>query len=191
MLKQSNIANIRYKENNIYISSLNELTKFNLKSNYSKPKILKLVLTLDFKLIEFKEKNIIPFILALELLTSQRAAITITKKAVVALKIRKGAFVGCKITLNNLNLYYFLDYLNLAVLQSKTFQFLNISKIKKSDTNSYLMKLKDLFNFFQLELNINYNILLLYIVWVFNTYSYEKKIFLFSSVKIPILLNIN
>jgi ribosomal protein L5 len=182
-------SNLRYKENIKYISSFDSLTKFHFKSIYLKPNIIKVVLTLNFKIISFKEKNIIPFILALELLTSQKMAITTTKKPIVSLKVRKGAFVGCKLTLQNMSFYHFLDYLNLSLLRSKTFQVLNINKIKKSDTNSYLMQLQDLFNFFQLELNLNYNLLLLYMVWVFNTQSYEKKTFLFSSVKIPIYLN--
>ena len=178
--------NLRYKDNYNYISTIDALTKFNLTTIHSQPKILKLILTFNFKIISFTEKKMIPFILALELLTSQKAAVTVSKKAVVTLKIRKGAFVGCKITLRNLNFYYFLDYLNLALSRSKTFQPLSIQKIKKSDTNSYLMELQDLFNFFQLELNLNHNLFLLYIVWVFNTHSFEKKTFLFSSVKSPI-----
>ena len=73
--------------------------------------------------------------LALEIISLKKGAITVTKKPNVLLKIQKGQPTGCKVELNNDQIYSFLTKFNLEI----------IPKLK----NFYGFKIeRQIFNFF-------------------------------------------
>lgn len=168
-------------------TDLESLTKFNVLNTFNNPKIVKIILTFSFKDISFQEKKAVPFFLALELLTGQKASVTKSKSSVVGLQIKENTLTGCKVTLRKKSLYRFLNSLKLALLRSDNFKGITLNSIKKSDTNSFLMNLRDLFMFYQLEAELDQNLMVLQINWVFNTTSFEKKAFLLSLFKIPVI----
>lgn len=106
----NNLTNIRFLSNNYYTTQLETLTKFNLVNNLSQIKLKTIVLHFSFKDIMFNEKKVIPFFLALELITGQKASVSVAKKPVLVLKINKGVLTGCKVTLRKKQLFKFLDY---------------------------------------------------------------------------------
>ena len=61
-----------------------------------------------------------------------------------------------------------------------------IVKLKKSNKNSILITLRNLFIFYQLEAELDFNIKELQMILNFNTNINSEKIFLLSSYKIPI-----
>lgn len=181
------LTNYRLYDNYYYTTQLEFLTKFNIINNLSQTKLKKIVLNFSFKDILFNDKKVIPFFLALELITGQKASVSVAKKPVIILKINKGTLTGCKVTLHRKQLYKFLDYLLLALPKSENFKGIFLSKIKNSNDNTFLMNLRNLFIFYQLEAELDSNIQMLQIMFIFNTKIIEEKLFLLSSYKIPIL----
>jgi ribosomal protein L5 len=93
---------------------------------------------------------------------------------------------GCKVTLRKKNLYRFLDYLNLTIPRLENFDLISIKKIQKNKSNAFNLMLTDLFSFYQLESELDPNIKLLQIIFIFNTTNFEEKIFSLSSNSLPI-----
>ena len=182
------LVNLRFLDNEYNSTQLEFLTKFNVTNNLSQPKLNKIVLNFSFKDIAFNEKKVIPFFLALELITGQKSAVTVAKKPVLVLKVHKGTLTGCKVTLRKKQLFKFLDHLALALPRSEKFKGIFLDKIKKSNSNTFSINLYDLFIFYQLESELDPNVQQLQIVFVFNTKLIEEKVFLLSSYKLPILL---
>lgn len=180
---------IRSKESYKRITQLEALTKFNFKNNLSQIKIKKINLYLNFRSINFKEKRIFSFFLVLELLSNQKCFIIFSKKSHIQLNIRKDMALGCKVTIRHENLFLFLDYLFFALLRYEKFSGLKLSNFLNNIKNSYIFTLKDLFTFFQNEMEIYPLIKYLQISLIFNTNSVEHKIFLLNSFNIPVYLN--
>ena len=181
------MVNLRLLKNNYYQTELEMLTKFNMLNNLSQTKLNKIILNFSFKNILFNEKKVLPFFLALELITGQKASVSIAKKPVVILKIHKGMLTGCKVTLRKKQLFKFLDYLLLALPRSENFKGFFLEKIKKSNKNTLLVNLRNLFIFYQLESELDSNVQELQIIFVFNSKLNEEKTFLLSTFKIPII----
>lgn len=182
------LTNLRCFNNQFNNTQLEYLTKFNTINNLSQPKLNKIVLNFSFKDIGFNEKKVIPFFLALELITGQKGAVTVAKKPILVLKIQKGMLTGCKVTLRKKQLFKFLDHLMLSLPRSEKFKGIFLDKIKKSNTNTFSMNLYDLFIFYQLESELDPNVQQLQLSFVFNTKIIEEKVFLLSSYKLPILI---
>ena len=183
----NNLKNIRFLSNNYYTTQLETLTKFNLVNNLSQIKLKTIVLHFSFKDIMFNEKKVIPFFLALELITGQKASVSVAKKPVLVLKINKGVLTGCKVTLRKKQLFKFLDYLLLALPRAENFKGFFLDKLKKSNKNTFLTTLRNLFIFYQLESELDSNVQQLQVIFIFNTLLNEEKAFLLSSYKIPFL----
>lgn len=177
---------IQNYNNYYYNTQLEYLTKFNIINNLTQAKLNTIILNFSFKDIYFNEKKTIPFFLALELITGQKASVSIAKKPVLILKINKGMLTGCKVTLRKKQIYKFLDYLILALPRSENFKGFLLKKLKKSNKNSILINLRNLFIFYQLEAELDFNIKELQMILNFNTNINFEKIFLLSSYKIPI-----
>jgi large subunit ribosomal protein L5 len=182
----SQLENLRYLNNNSYNTQLEFLTKFNILNNLNQVKLNKIILTFSFKDINFNEDKVIPFFFALELISGQKGTITLAKKPSVSLQVRKGMLSGCKVTLRKKNLYRFLDYLNLTIPRLENFDLISIKKIQKNKSNAFNLMLTDLFSFYQLESELDPNIKLLQIIFIFNTTNFEEKIFSLSSNSLPI-----
>ena len=181
------LSKTRYNDYYTDIIQLDVLTKFNIINTHKKINIKKIVLNFSFNAINFNKKKAIPFFMALELITGQKAKITRAKKPAMALKIRKGSMVGCSITLQNINLYQFYEYLILALSRSENFQGFEVNHFIHKANNSVSFTLEDLFTFYQIETDLDPAIKYLDITILFNTLSWEEKIFLMSSYKFPIL----
>jgi large subunit ribosomal protein L5 len=178
------------------MNSLNQLFKKNLKYNllnrfhYRKtkhfPKLEKIVLNFGLKTTETKQ--LINSLLVLELITKQKATLTVTKYSNILLKIRKGNPIGCKVTLRKNSALNFLDKMSDEIFPKfkNTKQFFKISKKIKKNNFSY--NLHEIFNFQELE-NKFYlftNLPKLDITLITNSKIKEELIFLLRTVQIPI-----
>ena len=102
------------------------MTELGYKNNLQVPKITKIVINMgvgegasDIKIIEQAASE-------LALICGQKPVITRAKKSVAGFKIRKGAAVGCKVTLRGKIMYEFLDRLvNVALPRIRDFRGLN------------------------------------------------------------------
>ena len=97
------------------------INKFNFKTINSLPEIKFINLRFNFKKSE--TKSLMSALIALELITGQKATFITSKKFNISLKIQKGDPIGCKIVLRNQNMYNFL------------YQLLNKSKLAKTAVN--------------------------------------------------------
>lgn len=180
------LSQLRFKDYYNETIQLDALTKFNFINNHNQINIKKIVLNFSFNTIQFNKKKAIPFFMALELISGQKCKITHSKKMAMALKIRKGSMVGCSVTLQNNNLFKFYEYLLLALSRSENFIGFTKKSFNNKNNNTFSFSLEDLFNFYQIETNLQSYIKSLDITLVFNTKSKEEKIFLVSAYKLPI-----
>ena len=107
-------------------------------------KITKIILNMGQK--DCKKEKILSVILTLELLTSQKGVLVQSKKNIISLKIKKGAIVGCKVTLRKKNVFLFLEKLVL-------FYFPKMKDFKGFQINqeNFSFSVNNLLNFFELE----------------------------------------
>jgi hypothetical protein len=113
--KVQNPPLIRVKENFENTTSLHQVTKFPYTGPQRKAHFNGATLSFRFRSINFDKKRALPFFLALELLTQQKAVATLARRHLLAWKVRKGSLVGCRVTLRNQALLAFLDTLELSV----------------------------------------------------------------------------
>ena len=73
------------------------------------PSLNKVVLNMGLgsKVISDK-KDLVKGLLSLELISKQKAQITRAKKSLDKFKIKKGIVLGCKVTLRNKKMYFFI-----------------------------------------------------------------------------------
>jgi large subunit ribosomal protein L5 len=136
-----------FKFHNINIVKYDLLSKFNYKNIHQIPSFNKIVLSFALKELNFK--RMLQATAALQLISNQKAVLTNSKKANISLKIRKGAPVGCKITLRKSQLFLFLSKLVLFILPNiKTFEKI---RFKHKNLNSLSFLLTDLLVFSELE----------------------------------------
>ena len=90
----------------------------------------------------------IAIILLLKLITNQQILCTKSKKNNIHFKIKKGAIMGCKVTLQKQNIYFFLEKFIIFILPNmKDFKGLFLNK--KSNVLNF--QISNLLNFFELE----------------------------------------
>jgi len=93
-----------------------------------KPSLNKVVLNMGLgKRLISDRKEIVRGLLALELITKQKAVVTKARQSLDKFKIRKGIPLGCKVTLRNKPMYLFLDHLNNSILPNLE-EFTSFSK---------------------------------------------------------------
>lgn len=142
--------------NNFYSSYYLQIIKYDLiqKFNYSNilniPKIIKLVLSFEYK--KPTTKKVLSSLLALNLIgAGAKGSIITTKKSNISLRLRAGNPVGCKIILRKSTMFQFLSRFFLIILpQDKT-----LTKIsgKNIEFNTLSFKFKTLFLFPEFEQN--------------------------------------
>jgi large subunit ribosomal protein L5 len=150
------------------------------------PELKKIILNFGCK--SFEIKNIAAAILSLELITTQRASITKSKRANILLKIRKGYPVGCIVILTNTKMYQFLFKLLTEIFPNlKDFKGINVSQ--KLGQKSFSFTLVNLINFKELEKQFYLftNLPQLNIVFVTNTKTRKELIYLLKSFKLPLV----
>ena len=162
------------------------LNKFLYKNTKKIPKIQKIILNFGCKNNELK--NLATSLLALELVTKQKGALTTTKYSNLLLKIRKGNPVGCKLILRKEKIFKFLSKTLFEIFpKQKNFKGFNISKKTKKNIFSY--ELTNTFSFSELEdhyyLFNNLPKLNITIV-IDSSKTKEELLFILKSIKFPI-----
>ena len=141
--------------NRLYQHYLNVVTEeLMLKYQYDNvneiPSIEKVVLNTSMKTSDFKVKMIPSYIVALTLITGQKASPTLAKKGNAKLGIRKGAVTGVKVTLRNEKMFQFLDFfITLVLPRIKNFEGIKAKSL--NEEGNLTIQLKDPFTFPQLE----------------------------------------
>jgi len=130
-------------------------------------------------------KSIATGLLALELITAQRGAFTVSKKSNISLKIRKGNPVGCKVTVRKSRMFFFLSKIIENVLPNlKNFEGLSSTKNGKT----YSFKIQDNYSFMELEKRYYFftNLPNLNITLVFTSKKKEERVFMLKEFQLPL-----
>ncbi len=182
---------IRFEEDRIYQKNLLSSTMFPYLHLHTQVKFFKGTLNFSLKDVEFNKKKALVFFLALELLTNQKCVATLSSKNVLAWKLRKGALVGCKVTLRKRNLSEFLDNFALAFPRMENFKGVSFNKslkstIKKKGREYKSFALTELVMFYPIELGLGINTEVRKgdLQFSFNTYDPLEQIFMLTSSKI-------
>ena len=183
-----------FQEDQEYQRDLLGITMFPSINIMNKPKFFKGTLNFSLKEVGFNKKKALVFFLAIELLTNQKCIATLSSKNVLTWKLRKGALVGCKVTLRKKNLTEFFDTISLAIPRMETFKMLSMNKMKKNkgsknDMNTFSFALNELVMFHPIELGlgINTEVRKADFQLSFSTYNKAEQIFLLTNSKIPII----
>jgi large subunit ribosomal protein L5 len=134
---------------NFYKKNLNRefINKFIFQKTKQIPKIKNIALNFGCKTNDIK--TLTSSLLALELITYQKSKFTVTKYPNILLKLRKGNPVGCKVSLRNQSMYYFLENITTTVLP-KTKNF-NGFKYSTKNKSAFAFNIKDNFVFKPIE----------------------------------------
>lgn len=155
----------RYKKYYQQIICQDLLLKQNYKTIMELPSLQKIVLNTTSKLYTTDKKNILPALMAMELISGQKAKLTSAKKSIASFKIRENQIIGCKTTLRHLSMYLFFEKL-LTVVLPRVRDFSNV-QIKNLDNHgnfslgiTNLLIFPEIENYFELfdvirGLNIN------------------------------------
>lgn len=190
----------RFEEDRIYQRNLLNVTLFPYINNMSQAKIYNSILNFSLKEVGFNKKKALVFFFALELLTNQKCIATISSKNVLAWKLRKGALVGCKVTLRRLNLASFIDSMAIALPRMENFkEITTISKLdsknnfyKNDERGSTIQKIAFplmelvMFHTIELGLGVNTEVRKVDIQFSFSSYNALEQIFLLTSCQIPL-----
>jgi len=92
------------------------MLKYNYTNFHQIAKVDKIICNFGFKKAIHNKYILGQGLIALELITGQRAKITNSKKNIISLGVRQGFPIGCKVTLKKEKCYLFLDFLTALVL---------------------------------------------------------------------------
>jgi large subunit ribosomal protein L5 len=165
--------------NNIIKKDL--INRFNYKSIKKIPKLEKIVLNFGCK--SFELKKLASSILSLQLITTKKGVLTVSKKPNLLLKIRKGNPVGCKLLLTKNLMYVFFTRLITEIFP----RIKNKKLIKKHFfINSLTYNIENVLLFKELEKNylLFNDIKNFQVTFVTNTKTKEELYFLLDSFKI-------
>lgn len=137
---------------NFYNNNLrsNLLLKTNEKNSMNLPKINKIVLNIGTSSINKNKNKLLESMLALELITGQKAELIKAKKSIATFNLRKNTYMGCKVTLRNKNAYSFIEKLN-KIIFPRIQEFKGLSKNSFNKENSYSFSIKNLIVFPEIE----------------------------------------
>jgi large subunit ribosomal protein L5 len=175
---------------NLYFKTLKyDLSnKFLYDKTKEMPELKKIILNFGCKTTNIK--NLAASILALELVSRQKGALTKTKTSSILLKVRKGNPVGCKIILKRKQMFKFLTRLLIEVLpRTKNFDGLKLNPSVEQSTFSY--QLRDTLHFNELEKHyyLFNNLPQLKITFVTNSKLKKELTFILTSLQLPFTNN--
>ena len=161
-----------------------------LKNNYTSilelPHLEKIVLNTTSNSYTVDKKNIVPTLLAIDLITGQKPKFTCAKKSIAPFKIRENQILGCKVTLRKKQLYNFLNiFITIVLPKIRDFSGISSKSIDKSGnfsigfTNLLIFPhLENHFEYFQNFRGININ---------FSTKNSSQRIsrLVFSAFQLP------
>lgn len=183
----------KFQEDQEHQRNLLNITMFPSINVMNKLKFFKGTLNFSLKEVGFNKKKALVFFLAIELLTNQKCIATLSSKNVLTWKLRKGALVGCKVTLRKKNLSEFFDTISIAVPRMENFKMLSLAKSKRlkgsnNDANTFSFALNELVMFHPIELGlgINTEVRKADFQLSFSTYNKSEQIFLLTNSKIPL-----
>jgi hypothetical protein len=81
--KQKTPFFLRFKENKKYNEHLNAITLFPYNNIYQQGTFYRTILNFSFKDLDFNKKRVLPFFLAMELLTNQKCVATLSSKNIL------------------------------------------------------------------------------------------------------------
>jgi large subunit ribosomal protein L5 len=164
----------------------NLVNKFVYKNTKKLPQLKQIVLNFGCK-EDTKLGSIAPSLLAIELVTKQKGAFTITKHSNILRKTRKGNPVGCKVSLRKQKMLIFLEKLLFETF-TKIKSFDGIALSKKVKGNAFSFQIYDTFSFSELEEHyyLFNNLPKLDITFVTNAQVREEMVFLLRSLQLPI-----
>jgi len=162
------------------------LSQLHYTNFYLLPKIQKIVLNFGIKEVNFK--NILPSLTALTLISSQTPILTRSKTSNILFKIRKGAPVGCKVTLRKRNMYLFLSKLILSIFPGiKQFEGVLFKKsITKSKSFSFFISDILIFKELESQYELFKNITKLDISIVINSRSLKELKMILTALRFPL-----
>lgn len=161
------------------------ITKFNFNNIFQILNIKKITLNIGLKNSNVEKKKMIAIILLLKLITNQQIFCTKSKKNNIIFKIKKGAIMGCKVTLRKKNIYFFLEKLIIFIIPN----IKNFNGIDFNNKNSILnFQISNLLNFFELENEFLkfQNLPPINISIYTNNNSYKKVLVLFNQLNLLI-----
>lgn len=157
------------------------INKFNFKTVIDLPDFKFIHLRFNFK--KYEVKSLVSALVALELITNQKATFITSKKFNVSLKIQKGDPIGCKIILRKHKMHHFLyQLLNKFELKTRS------NKSNTSDFSLYSFKIRNVLIFNNLEKNYIFfkNLQNLHVGIGTSNLKFKPFKFLFQSYKINI-----
>lgn len=150
------------------------------------PKIKKIILNFGCKNSDLFD--ISSSLLFLELITRKESVVTRAKRPNILLKIRKGYFVGCTVTLTKTKMYQFLLDLLVNIFPNfRNFDGIQVSK-KKLLKRGFSFTIKDFVCFKKLEKQFYLFSKLppLNITFITNTKTKNELLYLLQSFKVPL-----
>ena len=116
--------------------------KFNYSSSMQAPKVEKIVLNIGVGDAVSNSKLLDEAVNELTLITGQKPVITRAKKSIAGFKLRKGAPIGCKVTLRGERMYEFLDKLvNISLPRVRDFR--GVSNNSFDGRGNYTLGIKE------------------------------------------------
>ena len=147
---QESLSKIYYQ--NILIYDL--LLKHNFTTLMQVPRLKKLIVNASGKKFLNDKKSILYISASLELITGQKSQFTYARKSIANFKIRKNQLLGCKVVLQNNQMYQFLDKLSKIVFP-RIRDYSNKIIVEKNSKNTKLsvhnLSFRNLMNFPELE----------------------------------------
>ena len=162
------------------------INKFNYKSLKQIPYLKKIVLNIDCNSNSLVSP--VSALVALNLITAQKAVPVRAKDSIISLNIRKGNPVGCKVTLRNIKMYnFFFNVLHQVLTNMKYFEGFYLKK-KSSTLKTVDFTISDVFKFKQLEEHyyVFKDLSPLKVSIVTNSNNLNEFIFLLKSFKLPV-----
>lgn len=124
--------------------------KQNLKNLFEIPKIKKIILNITYKTIINDKKHIIPGLFSLELISGQKLKWTVAHKSIASFKLRENQIIGCKVDLQNTQMYSFLEKL-VTIILPRIRNFTGISMKSFDQHRNLSIGLSEILVFSELE----------------------------------------
>lgn len=161
------------------------VNKYRYQNIKSLPKLKKI--TLNFgDCTNFNIQKFATTLLALEILTSKKSSITVSKSPNILLKIQKGQPAGCKVILKKKNIYMFLSKLIVEILPKLTnFSSFNV-KANISTLSFKLLNKEIVLQEFDNQYPLFTSLPHLDIQILTTAQSSEELLFMLKSIKLPI-----
>jgi hypothetical protein len=102
------------KEGFQYNTSLYQTSLFPYSNTNVIPEITSITFSFKFNSIQFDKKRSLAFFLAAELLTTQKSVAILAPRPILAIKVRKGIRVGCRVDMKGRSIFEFLGVLSLT-----------------------------------------------------------------------------